>query len=287
MALPTARNADPDPRFHLVVIPPPPEKVTQIMAAQLANKLGGDRHRARQWLLARTPRVVKGYINSQQALPECEEIRALGVTALVARHEDLLSGPAPLVTRRVEFTAEGIVLTDRDINEIILDAGRPYGVVQFRRAVKPARPGDHDPKNTAATGLKDFGLGASRLGFDPKIRVAGGRFDEEIEAGLMIFDERPHPLVEISQLGMVYDWLGEEKAKTASANFTKLLERLRASLPRARWDDRLMNLSLAPPGPLDRHRILCEMAGLPLENLTARLLMMAHRAFPPAENPES
>lgn len=285
MATLQATHEGPDPRYHLVILPPPADRLTALLAARLANKLGGDRHRAKQWLLSRIPRVVKSYINSQQAQPECDEIRALGLSAFVARQEDLFAGPAPLLARRVAFEPGGPVFVDREANDIQLDSSKTYTVIKARRLVKPSRPGEHDPRTAAAIGLRDFGLGSSRLGFDPKVRVAGGRFDEEIETFLLIFDGRPMPLVEVGQTGMVYDWLGVDKARTAVANFAALSGKLQESLPNAAWDSQAMSFSLAPPGPLDRHRILSEMASLPLEQLTARLLVMALRTFPPAENP--
>lgn len=275
---------DPPPRYHIILCPPDGE-ISMPVARRVAKMLELDPYMARQILKGSLPRILKSYVNTQQAEPECEEMASLGLEVFVAKHADLFEGPAPMKTRLLEFEPLSVSFLDRHGERLRFALSDLRFVVKGRRMVESPE-GARKGLGEASPRVDDFGLGPARLGLNPRLKVAGERHSDEIEYFLLFFTDGPLPVAEIGHFTLHYDFLGEEKKSVALGNFTQVTRRFDATLTAAVWDSSLEHGLLLGSAPNDRNARLARLFKLPLEQLTARLFYRVHRHRAASASPE-
>jgi len=223
---------------HVAVAAPNiPEPDIIKKAATIVNK---DPYQTRLLLSGGVPKLIAHYHSIQEAESTAQNLRDLGLVAFICKNSELRKLSKIFTAHTMEFLEGETIFRDK--------GGQTKRIVPSD-VFLILKGGMQTPTEEETTETKmKINWGATLLtgGFpiwrSVKEKISGVAVQVESLARLYNW-ESAEPIVQMSQHGLAYSFLGAQIAPSSLANFNTVVAKLRELFPQAGFDDRLIKPS--------------------------------------------
>ncbi len=225
-------------------------------AATIVNK---DPYQTRLLLSGGLPRLIAHYPGMREAESTAQNLRDLGLVAFVCQNSELRKPSKVFTALTAEFLEGEAVFRDKGGQSKRIAYSDVFLILEgiMQTATEGETTITRKEINWGAT-LLTGGFPVSRT---VKERVNGATVREEPLVRLYN-RESAEPIVQMSQHGMAYSFLGARIAPSSAANFNTVVAKLQELFPQAIFDDRLMKSSksgIPSPRALDDLELNCKL----------------------------
>ena len=220
---------------HVAIAPPDIPDADMIQkAAAFINKSLYD---TRLLLSGGIPKVIAHYDSRETAESNAQNLRELGLVAIVYKDSELRRPPESFKAHTLEFGEDEVLFRDSDGHVKRIVANDVFLILEGRMQIPvEVATTKSRPKFSLATTLLTSGIISRR-----KVDEATITRSTQDEYFARLYDRKSsEPSVEILQQQMNYSFLGEKIAASTLANFSTIVVKLREAFPQAVFNDRLM-----------------------------------------------
>jgi hypothetical protein len=236
---------------------PEPDIITK--AATIINK---DPYQTRLLLSGGIPKLIAHYQSMQEAESTAQNLRDLGLVAFTCKNSELRKPSKIFTAHTIEFLDGEAIFRDKGGQQKIVVPNDAFLIIKGS-VQTPTEEKTTETKtkiNWGATLL----TGGIPIYHNVTEKISG--VTVQVESLARLYNrESAEPIVQISQHGMAYSFLGTQIAPSSLANFNTVVAKLRELFPQANFDDNLIKPPKSNMSPDD------------LE-LNCKLLYLYHKA---------
>jgi hypothetical protein len=240
----------------------PPDAVEADIAKRVAVIIRKELFETHLLLSGKMPKIITQFNTLPEAEKAAQELRGLGLTALVSSDEALRHSQPGFRTNTLSIGDNGITCRDRSGKTLEITAADVFlvlaGKVEIRQDIEVRE--EKSKLNVPAT-LITGGIPIRR-----KVTETHTVTSNRTEYFIRIYNQDPSGYyAEIRQYDFDYGCLGQNIAPTSLANFNTLAARIRETFPRALFDDSFIKYSgagISDDPYWSKVDILCKLAFL-------------------------
>jgi hypothetical protein len=222
---------------HVAVLPPP--TLDSTLVANVAAIINKDLYATRLLLTGKMPKLIAHCPSPGEAASVIERLKALGLAAVVCEDAFLRRPPAVFKVRTLAISSTEVSFRDQageikrvnPLQAFLLLQGSHTAVTETKKTVTEVK----------FSISKTIMLGGIPVFSKKKAEVTDR--SENSELFLRLYDrESAENVIEFSQFGLDYSFLGEKRSLSSVTNFNSVIGEIRRLFPDAIFDDKLVGI---------------------------------------------